>query len=116
MQEETREQVFQTKVICRKNTPVGLWVDRSAEMIEDCTEAEGGQGNAPEPDHAIEEVLLEVIILFPINGPRNDETGKNKKNDNIVLTVLRTQSTNMPAKEPIKIGMAEKDRDGCGKP
>jgi hypothetical protein len=71
MQEETRDQVFQTEVICRKNTPVGLWMDRSAEMIEDCTKAEGGQGNTPEPDHAVKEVLLEVIILFPINGPRN---------------------------------------------
>ena len=85
-------------------------------MIEGCTEAEGGEGNTPEPDHAVEEVLLEVIIFFPIDRPRNDETGKNKKNDNIVLPVLRTQSTNMPAKEPIKIGVAEKDCDSCGKP
>ena len=91
-------------------------MDRSAEMIEDCTKAEGGEGNAPEPDHAVKEVLLEVIVFFPIDRPRNDETGKNKKNDNIVLSVLGTQSTNMPAKEPIKIGMAQKDCDGCGKP
>ena len=116
MQEKTGDQIFQTEVICRKNVSIGSRVDRSAEMIEDCTEAEGGQGNAPEPDHAIEEVLLEVIILFAIDGPRNHKAGKNEENDNIVLTVLRTQSTNMPAKEPIKIGMAEKDRDGCGKP
>ena len=85
-------------------------------MIEDCTEAKGGQGNTPEPDHAVEKVLLKVIIFFPIDRPRNDETGKDEKNDNIILPVLRTQSTDMPAKEPIKIGMAEKDRDGCGKP
>ena len=58
-------------------------------MIEDCTEAEGGQGNTPEPDHAVEEILLEVIILFAIDRPRNDEAGKNKKNDNIILPVLR---------------------------
>ena len=116
MQEETGDQVLKAEVICRKNTPVGLWVDRFTEMIEDCTEAEGRKGNSPEPDHAVEKVLLEVIVFFPIDRPRNDETGKNKKNDNIVLTVLRTQSTDMPAKEPIKIGMAKKDCDGCGKP
>ena len=115
MQEETRDQVFQAKVICRKNTPVGLWVDRSAEMIKDCTEAEGGQGNAPEPDHAVEKVLLKMIVFFPIDGPRNNESGKNKKNDNIVLSVLRTDSADLPAKEPIKISMTEKDCDGCGK-
>ena len=85
-------------------------------MIEDCTETKGGQGNTPEPDHAVEKVLLKVIIFFPIDRPRNDETGKDEKNDNIILPVLRTQSTDMPAKEPIKIGMAEEDRDGCGKP
>ena len=78
-------------------------------MIEDCTEAEGRKGNSPEPGHAVEKVLLKVIVFFPIDRPRNDETGKNKKNDNIVLPVLRPQSTDMPAKEPIKIGMAEKD-------
>jgi hypothetical protein len=60
--------------------------------------------------------LLEVIIFFPIDGPRNDEAGKNEENDNIVLPVLRTKSTNMAAKEPIKIGMAKKDCDGCRKP
>lgn len=59
-------------------------------MVEDCTEAEGGQGNTPESDHAVEEVLLKVIVLFPVDGPRNDEAGKNEKNDNIVLSVLRT--------------------------
>ena len=85
-------------------------------MIEDCTEAEGRKGNSPEPGHAVEKVLLKVIVFFPIDRPRNDETGKNKKNDNIVLTVLRTQSTDMPAKEPIKIGMTEEHGDGCGKP
>ena len=85
-------------------------------MIEDCTEAEGRKGNSPKPDHAVEKVLLKVIIFFPIDRPRNDETGKDEKNDNIILPVLRTQSTDMPAKEPIKIGMAEEDRDGCGKP
>ena len=90
-------------------------MDRSAEMIEDCTEAEGRQGNAPKPDHTVENILLKVIVFFPINGPRNDEAGKNEENDNIVLSVLWTYSANLPAKEPIKIGMAEKDRDGCGK-
>ena len=85
-------------------------------MIEDCTEAEGRKGNSPEPGHAVEKVLLKMIVFFPIDGPRNNESGKNKKNDNIVLSVLGTQSTNMPAKEPIKIGMAQKDCDGCGKP
>ena len=91
-------------------------MDQSAEMIEDRTEAKGGQGNTPESKQAVEEVLLKVIVFFPINGPRNDETGKDEKNDNIVLPVLRTQTTDMAAKEPIKIGMTKKDRDGCGKP
>jgi len=59
-------------------------------MIEECTEAEGGQGNTPEPDHTVEEVLLKVIIFFPIDGPRNNESGKNEENDNIVLSVLWT--------------------------
>ena len=116
MQEETGDQIFQTEVICRKNVSIGLRVDRSAEMIEDCTEAEGRKGNAPKPDHAVENILLKVIVFFSIDRPRNDETGKNKKNDYIVLSVLRPQSTDMPAKEPIKIGMAEEDCDGCGKP
>ena len=89
MKEESRDQVFYPEVICRKNVSIGLLVDRSAEMIEDCTKAEGGQGNTPEPDHAVEEILLEVIILFAIDRPRNDEAGKNKKNDNIILPVLR---------------------------
>ena len=48
-------------------------------MIEDCTEAEGRKGNSPEPGHAVEKVLLKVIVFFPIDRPRNDETGKNKK-------------------------------------
>ena len=91
-------------------------MDQSAEMIEDRTEAKGGQCNTPEPDHAVEEVLLKVIIFFPIDRPRNHKAGKNKENDNIVLPVLRTQSTDMSAKEPIKIGMAEEHGDGCGKP
>ena len=116
MQEETGDQIFQTEVICRKNAPVGLWVDRSAEMIEDCTEAEGRKGNSPEPGHAVEKVLLKVIVFFSIDGPRNDEAGKDKKNDNIVLSVFGAQSTDMPAKEPIKIGMAEEHCDSCGKP
>ena len=103
-------------MIFRENVPVSWGVDRSAEMIEDCTEAEGRQGNAPEPDHAVEEVLLEVIIFFSIDGPRNDEAGKDEENDYIVLSVLRPQSTDMPAKEPIKIGMAEEHCDSCGKP
>ena len=81
-------------------------MDRSTEMIEDCTEAEGGQSNTPEPDHAVEEVLLEVIIFFSIDGPRNDEAGKDEENDNIVLSVLRPKSAIVSAKEPIKIGMA----------
>ena len=85
-------------------------------MIEHCTKTKGGQGNTPEPDHAVEEVLLEVILLFSINGPRNDKARKNEENNNIVLSVLRTYPINLAAKEPIKIGMAEKDRDGCGKP
>ena len=84
-------------------------------MIKDCTEAEGWQGDAPEPDDAVEKVLLEVIILFAIDGPRNDKAGKNEENDNIVLSVLRTYSADLPAKEPIKIGMTEKDCDGCRK-
>ena len=84
-------------------------------MIEDCTEEECGQGNAPKPDHAVEKVLLEVIILFAIDGPRNDKTGKDEENDNIVLSVLRTYSADLPAKEPIKIGMPEEDCYGCGK-
>ena len=84
-------------------------------MIKDCTEAEGGQGDAPEPDHSVEKVLLEVIILFVIDGPRNDKAGKDEENDNIVLSVLRTDSADLPAKEPIKISMTEKDCDGCGK-
>ena len=91
-------------------------MDRSAEMIEDCTKADGGKGNTPEPDHAVEEVLLKVIVFFPINGPWNDETGKYKENDNKVLPVLRTKPTDMTAKEPIKIGMTEENGDGCGKP
>ena len=91
-------------------------MDQSAEMIENRTEAKGGQCNTPEPDHAVEEVLLKVIIFFPIDRPRNHKAGKDEKNDNIILPVLRTQSTDMAAKEPIKIGMAKKDRDGCGKP
>ena len=115
MQEETGDQIFQTEVICRKNAPVGLWVDRSAEMIEDCTEAEGRKGNSPEPGHAVEKVLLKVIVFFPIDRPRNDETGKNKKNDNIILPVLRPKSAVVSAKEPVKISMSEEDRDGGGK-
>ena len=91
-------------------------MDRSAEVIKDCTEAKGGEGNAPKPDHAVEEVLLEVILLFSINGPRNDKARKNEENNNIVLSVLRTYPVNLAAKEPIKIGMTEKDRDGCEKP
>ena len=85
-------------------------------MIEDCTEAEGGEGNAPKPNHAVEKVMLKVIVFFPINGPRNDEAGKDEENDYIVLSVLRPQSTDMPAKEPIKIGMTEENGDGCEKP
>jgi len=77
-------------VICRKNVSIGLRVNRSTEMIEDCTEEECGQGNAPKPDHAVEKVLLKMIVFFPIDGPRNNESGKNKKNDNIVLSILRT--------------------------
>ena len=91
-------------------------MDRSAEMIEDCTKADGGKGNTPEPDHAVEEVLFQMIIFFSIDRPRNDETGKNKKNDNIVLTILRTNTAEVSAKEPIKIGMAEEHGEGCGKP
>jgi len=59
-------------------------------MIEDDTEAKGGQDYTPEPDHAVEEVLLEVIIFFSIDGPGNDEAGKDEENDNIVLSILRT--------------------------
>ena len=103
-------------MICRKNVSIGLRVNRSTEMIEDCTEEECGQGNAPKPDHAVENILLKVIVFFPIDRPRNHKAGKNKENDNIVLPVLRTQSTDMSAKEPIKIGMAEEHGDGCGKP
>ena len=91
-------------------------MDRSAEMIEDCTKAEGGKGNTPKPDHAVKEVLLKVIILFPINGPRNHKAGKNEENDNIVLPILGAYSADLPAKEPIKIGMTEEHGDGCGKP
>ena len=85
-------------------------------MIEDCTKAEGGQGNAPEPNHAVEEVLFEVVILFSINGPGNDKAGKNEENNNIVLPVLWTYPVNLTTKEPIKIGMAQEHGDGCGKP
>ena len=93
-----------------------MQVDWSAEMIEDCTKAEGWESNAPEPDHTVEKVLLEVIILFPIDRPRNDEARKNEENDNIVLPILRTKPHDMPTKEPIKIGMTQEHSDGCGKP
>ena len=80
-------------------------------MIEDCTKAEGGQGNAPEPNHAVEEVLFEVVILFSINGPGNDKAGKNEENNNIVLPVLRTNTVEVSAKKPIKIGVPKKNCD-----
>ena len=102
-------------MICRKNVSIGLRVNRSTEIIEDCTEEECGQGNAPESDQAVEKVLLKVIVFFPIDRPRNDETGKNKKNDNIILPVLRPKSAVVSAKEPVKISMSEEDRDGGGK-
>ena len=103
-------------MICRKNVSIGLRVNRSTEIIEDCTEEECGQGNAPESDQAVEKVLLKVIVFFPINGPRNNKARKDEENDNIVLPVLRAQSAVVSAKEPIKISMAEEHGDGCGKP
>jgi hypothetical protein len=116
MQKETRDQVFQAEVICWKNTRISLRVDRSAEVIKDWTEAKGGEGNTPEPNHAVEEVLFEVILLFSINGPRNDKTRENKKNNNIVLSILRTYPINLTWKKPMKISMTEEDSYGCRKP
>ena len=84
-------------------------------MIEDCTEAEGRKGNAPKPDHAVENILLKVIVFFPINGPRNHKAGKNEENDNIILSVLWPKSAVVSAKEPIKISMAEEYGDSRGK-
>ena len=65
----------------------------------------------------IEEKMLEFIKFSIAHRPDvYVARTKNKENDNIVLSVLRTKSAVVSAKEPIKIGMAEEHGDGCGKP
>ena len=92
-------------MIWGKNAPIGLGVDRSAEVVQNSTDAKSGNGHTPKPEHAVEEVLLKMIIFFPIYGPRNNEARKNEENDNIILPILRAHSVSVPGKEPIKIGM-----------